>query len=200
MPATAVALLLVLGSPVLILAACGDEDGPGDPAVELVGEGCRDGGQQSLRPYSLGAAFEGLALETVLLQCNGRPRGDTISYIYGDCEPPAGGDGGCAPPLEMQVWRACARTYRDYSAGNRPALSSARGVPVANFERQIEVYTDSTVIIFANDQGLAQRAVSALRAMPRRGDPSRVSAGPQPRGDLPQPPPGALENTLRCGP
>jgi hypothetical protein len=191
----AVALLLVGAA--LALALLDDRDE--QQAVEVVGEGCQDGppaGQ--LRPYSLGDAFEGLALETVLLGCNGHRGGDTISYIYGDCEPPVGVEGGCAAPLQVQVWRACARTYRDYSPGNRSPLSRQRGVPVMKGERQIEVYADSTVVISAESHGLAERALVALRPMPRGGDPAHVPAEPKPRRDLPRPPPGALEKTLRC--
>jgi hypothetical protein len=192
----AIALLLVGAA--LTLAVVGDREEQQD--VEVVGEGCLDGPRAEwLRPYSLGEAFEGLALETVLLGCNGRPGGDTISYIYGDCEPPAGVEGGCATPLEVQVWRACGRTYRDYSPANRSPLSRQRGVPVMEGDRRIEVYADSTVVIFAETQGLAERALAALRPMPRGGDPAHVPAETKPRRDLPRPPPGALEKTLRCG-
>jgi hypothetical protein len=192
----AIALLSVGAALTLAVLGNGDDQ----QAVEVVGEGCQDGPPaQWLRPYSLGDAFEGLALETVLLGCNGRRGGDTISYIYGDCDPPAGGDGGCAAPLEVQVWRACARTYRDYSPANRSPLSRQRGVPVMKGDRQIEVYADSTVVIFAESHGLAERALAALQPMPRGGDPAQVPAEPTPRRGLPPPPPGALEKTLRCG-
>ncbi|HEU0019183.1 MAG TPA: hypothetical protein VFQ14_02715 [Thermoleophilaceae bacterium] len=192
------AIAPLLGALLLSIAACGDRDG-GGKSIEVVGEGCRDeDGREALKPYSLGGEFEGLALETVLLHCNGRARGDTISFIYGDCELPEGGEGGCATPLQVQVWRACARTYRDYEPGNRPPLSRRRGVPVADSGRQIEVYTDSTIVIFADDPSLARRAVSGLRPMRRGGDPTRVPAAVTPDQKLPRPPPGALENTLKC--
>jgi len=189
-------IALLLGVVLLSIVGCGDRNERQDTKIEIVGEGCLDEGErQTPKAYSLGREFEGLALETVLLQCDGR---DTISYIYGDCELPEGGEGGCAPPLQVQVWRACARTYRDYAPGNRPALSRRRGVPVADAGRQIEVYADSTVVIFADEPSLARRAVSALRPMPRGSDPTRAPADVAPENDLPRPPPGALESTLRC--
>jgi hypothetical protein len=191
------AIALLIGVLTMSAAACG-ESGGGEGEVEVVGERCLDADEgQPLKPYSVGREFGGLPLETVLPQCDGRARGDTITYVYGDCGLPKG-EGGCATPLQIQIWRACARAYRDYEPANRPALSKRRGVPVADSGRQIEVYTDSTVVIFANDTDLARRAVSALTPAPRGGDPTRVPAAPVLEGDLPPPPPGALENTLRC--
>jgi hypothetical protein len=180
------AIALLLGALLFSTAACGEGGGEGE--IEVVGEGCFDAdGGQALKPYSLGREFEGLALETVLLQCDGRARADTISFIYGDCELPQAGEGGCAAPLQVQVWRACARTYRDYSPGSRPPLLRRRGVPVADSGRQIEVYTASTVVIFADDPSLARRAVFALRPMSPGGAPTRVPAGTMPEHNLPQP-------------
>jgi hypothetical protein len=36
-----------------------------------------------------------------------------VTFIYGTCDP-SGGEGGCAPPLEVQVWSACARNPSMY--------------------------------------------------------------------------------------
>jgi hypothetical protein len=177
------------------LVACGGDQADGR-GVEISGKGCDDAGRTpGIEPYSLGATFAGLPLETVLLQCRG-VRGDSIAYMYGDCEPPAG-EGGCAPPVQVQIWRACERGYRS-TEGERPTLRRQRGVPTARFDGHTEVYTDSTVVIFTADAALGRRAVDALRPMPRTGDSSRLPAGRPSASDLPQPPRGALAGTLSC--
>jgi hypothetical protein len=73
-PAAGYAIALLLVGAALALALLDDRDE--QQAVEVVGEGCQDGPPAGrLRPYSLGDAFEGLALETVLLGCNGHRGG-----------------------------------------------------------------------------------------------------------------------------
>lgn len=122
------AIALLIGVLTMSAAACG-ESGGGEGEVEVVGERCLDADEgQPLKPYSVGRELGGLPLETVLPQCDGRARGDTITYVYGDCGLPKG-EGGCATPLQIQIWRACARAYRDYEPANRPALSKRRGRP-----------------------------------------------------------------------
>ena len=47
--------------------------------------------------------------------------GGSNAYIsaYGTCTPPAG-DGGCAPPLQIQTWDACRRNLGAYDRQGRP--------------------------------------------------------------------------------
>lgn len=168
--------------------------------------------------YSLGATFEGLPLEAVLRRC-GKPmrvpgnsptlpptwRANYVSYIYGWCDPAAASTGdysdhGCAPPLEIQVWPACERNVAMYEPADRPLLRQRRGVPSSGDGGRIELYPGhSTVIVHANDAGMAERAVASL--LPVRGD--YVPATGVPRlvdvPTLPAPPSTALTGALRCG-
>ncbi len=85
----------------------------------------------NFRVYSLGSSFDGLPLTAVLRQCEDPgldasigvdARGNSTSYIYGDCELPMG-EGGCAPPLEVQVRPACERSVSDYDMELPPRLT-----------------------------------------------------------------------------
>ena len=133
-----------------------------------------------------GEHADGLPLTTVL------ESPDHLSFVYGDCLP--GDDAGCAPPLEVQAWRACRRHHALYRSPLGPAgeAVTVRGVPGLAFEgrRRIELQTGrSTIVVFADSAGRASRAVAALRT----GD-GRVR-----RGDwLPAPEPGALEGVVDC--
>jgi hypothetical protein len=84
---------------------------------------------------------------------------DTISFIYGDCTPPMDSeghyDGGCPPPVEVQVWTACFRnpSLNGGPGSPTPDNTTVRGVPAAYFERgnRLEIQTGtSTVVIFAD--------------------------------------------------
>lgn len=73
------------------------------------------------RLYYSGPETAGLPLESVTQgrATNGHARqqgGRRIywTFIYGDCTPPPG-EGGCAPPLEVQVWSACVRSFSSIS-------------------------------------------------------------------------------------
>lgn len=168
----------------------------------------------NFRLYSLGLEFEGLPLRNVLRQCESPPppalvranldsRANSASYIYGTCEVPAGEEGGCAPPLEIQVWPACERGPADYDPGSqlRSDLQTRRGVPSAKITDGIEVYSDSTIVVFADDPQLAERAVASLVPLPETRAPSALpesNVGSRPNGPLAQPPAGALDGNLRC--
>lgn len=149
--------------------------------------------------YSLGREFEGLPLTAQGRRCT-QPspiappdaRTNVVEYIYGDCKPPP--DGGCAPPLAVQTWPACERGPAPVTHHN-PLHGElrVRGVPARQYEggRRLEVYTaDSTVVVFAREEGLAVRAGRALvRAPARPRDP--VDEGDTNR-DLPHPPSGPV--------
>jgi hypothetical protein len=110
------------------------------------------------------------------------------SFIYGDCEPPAG-EGGCAPPFEIQDWSACVR-YLDVYPGNPEAFpfrgAKAAWIPTAG---SFEVYTGrTTVVIFANSRRTAKRVGRGLRGIRATEVPER----------LPRPARGSLHGDLRC--
>jgi hypothetical protein len=132
---------------------------------------------------------DGLPLVAVLR------RDDTaryVSFVYGDCAP--GGDAGCAPPAEIQVWPACRRNlalYGDSSESPSGDRTTIRGVPAVSLDdgTRLEIQTGrSTVVVFADSGARALRIAGALRAVN-----DSVAYGP-----LPRPAPGALEGRLAC--
>jgi hypothetical protein len=127
--------------------------------------------------FDAGTSVDGLPLTAVLR------RDDTanfVSFVYGDCV--AGDDAGCAPPVEIQVWPACARNLALYDAGHAaagpaPEPAVVRGVPGALFDggTRLELETGrSTVVVFAGSRARVLRVAAALRAVDgsvRRGAP-----------------------------
>jgi len=141
--------------------------------------------------YSAGDRVDGLPLVAVVR------RNDTanfVSFVYGDCT--AGGDAGCAPPAEIQVWPACLRNPALYDSPlpGAPVLQRAtvRGVPAAFFDdgTRLEIQTGrSTVVVFGDSRARVLRIADALRPV----NPP-LPIGPS----LPSPAPGALEGALLC--
>lgn len=141
--------------------------------------------------YSVGRAFEDMPLTAVLRQCqdpaalgSGFRRGNSASFIYGNCDIPVGASR-CAPPLEIQVWPACERQASDDDPAT--SLTERRGVPAAGVGTEmIEVYADSTIVVFSQDPALAKRAVKALTAFPSDRAPDALPLERQPAaGPLP---------------
>lgn len=141
--------------------------------------------------YYAGEQVAGLPLSAVE-----RRTGDAtyVSFLYGDCA--AGDHYGCALPLEIQTWSACARSLSLYDGSDpfapRPASTRVRGAPAGILDdgRQLELQTGtSTVVIFADTRALANRAAAALRG---------VNNGARPGDPLRPPVPGAVEGELEC--
>jgi hypothetical protein len=142
--------------------------------------------------FSAGRSVAGVPLNTVRRNCGGvtpvdEPPGNFVNYIYGHCTVPPGASG-CQPPLEVQTWPSCQRTYVDYSFEGKPIpyteLPSRNGARVFEIEfmfgNRIEVYTkSSTVVIFANNAALARKAVAELQAS---GDRPPAEAVKEPEG------------------
>jgi hypothetical protein len=106
--------------------------------------------------FFLGQAFEGLALTS-----SQPAAGDAFGFVYGDCEPPAG-EGGCAPPLEVQNWSICRRHPLEIDRLPRRILRM-RGVPVVDYGDDLEVLAGRTDIVLFADEPRTRRAVAALR-------------------------------------
>lgn len=196
------------------VSAVSDEDAPPVPTPLLP---CTDADSPANFPvYNVGASFEGLSFAFALRRCD-KPfpgelvRANYVSYLYGDCEVPAGEDmGGCSAPLEVQSWPACERNLSTYSEGPGGGPLEyqdleVRGVPAASFDEglRIEVYAgSSTIVIFGHDPTQILRAASALQDESTGGPPD-VSAAPNPDDvtrDLPEPARGALFGALKCVP
>lgn len=137
-----------------------------------------------LRMIHAGPSVARLGLTHREALCDSRPPHAFV--VYGTCH--AESDMGCAPPLEIQTYRACDRSPASYArAGRRPhpAREIIRGVPARFYESggRLELSTgELTVVIFGRSRRLMRTAAEQLR----------------PRGSLPAPAPGAEAGRLRC--
>jgi hypothetical protein len=122
--------------------------------------------------YSSGEAHGDLPLTAVERRFDDSPdapvRANYVDFIYGTCEPPEG-EGGCAPPLSVQVWAACERNPMVYGPEvAREGPLDVRGVPAYFFEggRRLELSTGTaTVVIFAASRDEALAAANALEGV-----------------------------------
>jgi len=163
--------------------------------------------------FSAGPSVAGMPLNTVRRRCDSSTPADEApanftNYIYGDCEI-AEGATGCVPPLAIQTWPACQRSLGDYSFEGEPIpyrelprIGSARVVLIEfMFEPRIEVYTgSSTVVIFAENDALAKKALEELRSQ-EIGKPPATRAEElegEPDESLTAPSDGATEGELQC--
>ncbi len=98
-----------------------------------------------------------------------------VSFVYGRCEP-APLEGGCAPPVEIQVWPNDGRNAGSYGASApsssglgspAPERTTVRGLPAAHVgDGQLEIYTsDSTVIVFSASRERGLAVAEALRCL-----------------------------------
>jgi hypothetical protein len=143
--------------------------------------------------YNAGESVNGYPLVAVLHDTHPT---EVISFIYGDCTPPRASngsyDGGCGPPVDVQVWPACFRnpTLYDGTQGSpTPDNTTVRGVPAAYYEggARLEIQTGtSTVVIFADSPATVADAL--------RGVNNDVPTGV----DLPAPAAGAMTGDLKC--
>jgi hypothetical protein len=175
-------------------------------AVRASSADMKPGGRARSPPlpvFWVGRWFEGHAL-AARTTASGTPQNGEggfaaryASFVYGDCTPV---DGGCPPPLEIQVWPACVRALADYRVTPfSPELLPhrrlvRRGVPAALFAEgaglaRLELYSGAvTIVIFGTEEAELLRAAGALR---RYGGDVRRRA-------LPSPLPGAMVGTLEC--
>ena len=170
-------MLVVFAILFLFAAGCGTDRGRSNQSGSLVDNFDQKRAEvernKDFRLYYLGESFEGFALSSVLYD---RDPWRTVSFMYGDCEPPAA-DGGCAPPLEVQVAPACAARRTSRAPVERFTI---RGVPASGFSTHVEerprtardqdgmleLYTGWEVItIFGGGQDRMRRAARALRRL-----------------------------------
>ena len=185
----AVTAAVVVGA--VALARQGEAGGPPETAPKSTFSLAQAESFAGFPVFNAGEEVGGHPLTAVLRRTDGTT--NYVSFIYGDCE--ATDDSGCAPPVEIQTWPACARNLAKYDDANLPTVPeerTVRGVPALSFsdgERlEIQVGT-STVVIFA---GEARDTLTAARAL--RGVNTRVGPG----GALPKPSPAVLAGRVRC--
>ncbi len=152
----------------------------------------------AFRLYYSGPEAAGLPLEAVAqgwaTNRHAREQGRRRIYwifIYGDCTPPPS-EGGCAPPLEVQVWSACVRSFGSIS--RKRHLYEFRGAKATGgggrYEiSPMEIFTGrTTIVVFGNEKSLIKSAARELREVHRTQAASR----------LPPPAPGSLEEKMPC--
>lgn len=115
------------------------------------------------------------------------------SFIYGDCTPPPS-EGGCAPPLEVQVWSACVRSVSPIKV-RKHHLYEFRGAIATGGGRgryevsPMEIFTGrTTIIVFGNETPLIKTAARELREVHQVQAASRLLPPAQ----------GSLEEKLPC--
>ncbi len=123
--------------------------------------------------YAPGEAFDELPLTAVVRRFDDSPDGppvreNYVDFVYGMCEAPEG-EGGCAPPLSVQIWAACERNPMAYGPEiAREGPLEVRGVPAYFFEggRRLELSTGTaTVVIFASGRDSALSAANGLEGI-----------------------------------
>jgi hypothetical protein len=141
--------------------------------------------------YWAGERFEGWDLEHVEV------RPDSFStFVYGSCDIPPFSDGGCAPPLQIQVQPLCA--HLDVVAADPVRRRRAvRGAPVGRIDGapvlfasrvQVKVYWGQGA-----DPGAPLRALEALESA------NGVEPVIGPDDPIPPAPRAVLEGTAPCG-
>lgn len=224
-----IAVLVAALSAVIVAGAFGD-DGRGAPSGEMASASAaaraeaarmppctRSGRPTNFAVHTLGARFAGLEQTDTLRRCD-RPellprgvvaqtsagdrhaiRANFASVFYGACK--ARSDSGCAPPLEIQTWPACERSYGSY-AGGRPPRIRIRGTSAAVFDggTRIELYTARvTVVVFGDRPSLVRRAASAVVPVAAGSRfPPRPAAASGAKRRLARPARGAIAGRLAC--
>lgn len=162
--------------------------------------------------YSLGPSVEGHEVNSVTRRCDepkpeAPARANSVTYAYGVCpELLDGTETSCAPPLQIQSWPACERSLADYELlpgvpYPHKSLGEHQGVPAYSFDEgsRVELYTGTaTIVIFATDPALIEKAVAAIQPEPASeppGDPKEADAQSP---ELPPPAPEAMAGRLSC--
>lgn len=174
---------------------------------------CTDADEPANFPaYSLGPSVDGHEVTSVSRNCaepepEAPARDNSVTYVYGVCPELLDGTAeSCAPPLAIQTWPACERSLADYEVTPgvpypHKSLGELQGVPAYSFDEgtRTELYTGSaTIVIFAADPSLIDKAVEAIQAEPASEPPGEPAPTDAASPDLPPPDPGATTGKLSC--
>ena len=152
---------------VVALAGCTRETREvpeGTVSREEAADVARDAG----RPvYWAGASYDGLPLTSATA---GRP--GEIHFGYGTCELPAGTDGGCAVPVQIQNFPFRANDWR--RASGCRALRPVGGVPAFRHDGFVLFTRDGVVKIYARSRA-DERRVARRLARVGSDEPARLA-------------------------
>lgn len=146
--------------------------------------------------YYAGQEVAGLQFEDFWgVEPKGDPQSAGWTFVYGDCEQPQG-EGGCSPPLEIQVGSTCHRWFSGLGPRKRTKrnLYDFRGAKATGgggpYELSpMEIFTGrTTVVIWGNEKNVIKSAARQLREVGQK----------QPSLHLPPPVPGSLWGKLPC--
>ena len=129
------------------------------------------------RNFWAGSSFDGLPLTAVIRDCTvpdpaeGPFRANSVSYVYGTCDPELDG---CAPPIVVQSWPSQDRNKNMYAAAEREGFltgvdGSVGGVPATWYEggSRLEIWhPDVTVVVFGYDSTQIERFALGLTQGP----------------------------------
>ena len=118
-----------------------------------------------------------------------------VTLGYGTCEIPAGEEGGCPPPLQIQISPLCAH-LQAVTAAPIWKRRRIRGAPVGTFDSAPVLFTRRVQIKAyrgqGSDPGLALRANAALRSL------NAVAPVIDADDPIPPPAPGVLAGARPC--
>jgi len=142
-------------------AAVGEQDLPGTPVAPEKIQEARDFKDWPL--WWLGESFDSLNLAyiTQFTEKRGFSRMNIVSFIYGTCTPPPGGEG-CGPPLEVQVSPLCWNPPERLGIA-REDLVDFRGA-VAFWEEggTLRIWTGDSAILIGASRDRLQKAAEEL--------------------------------------
>jgi hypothetical protein len=167
-----------------VLAGCTVGGGGGDPDLDAA----RNFNRHPL--YWVGGRFEEWDLEHVDVGTN-----EFATFVYGTCEPQGGIDGGCPPPLQLQIQPLCAHID---AVARAPIWKrrQVRGAPVGTIDSAPVLFTNRVQVKVyrgqGSDPGVEMRALRALRSA---NDVPPVIGVDDP---IPAAPRAVLAGTSRC--
>jgi hypothetical protein len=151
---TALAVALALST--FAIVGCTQTVGEGDPDIDAART------FDSYPLYWVGEHFEEWDLEHINVA-----RGGVASFIYGTCELEMFSDGGCPPPLAIQIQPLCA--HLEFVAQAQIwKRRQVRGAPVGTIDGAPVLFTNRVQVKVyrgqGSDPGLPMRALRALRS------------------------------------
>jgi hypothetical protein len=160
-----------------LLAACGD-----DNEAERVGVPQALAAQRAVdhQLFWVGERFDGLPLTSI------DRTAQRTTFAYGTCKQPRG-EGGCAPPLQVQTASLCDDNALKLAVGPRTTFA-ARGTTVRDYgEGRLDLDAATSLVRVFGTGARGRRAVAALRPVDGPARPAaRLPAARYPKDYLEQ--------------